>query len=225
MSFEDDEHPREALSSAPKRPQGWRETARADGWRGALVPSSRPLWFGGFALAWAFFRLALTARSTTSLVVTTSLVLAFFIYVGVMRKRRWSFAVEDGRFRADARGDHYDVALEEILRFEAEKSRRGGDDSLSPQKLAPFQLVVHRAAGDKLRVPLFVDDAGEAQFIADRANDLLARGGRIVDQGYRGERVRIAIDEERPRADAVDAHAEQEEEETEDAERLRRRSS
>src|SRR5262249_39354486 len=126
---------------------------------------------------------------------------------------RWSFALEDGRFRVDAVGVHHDIPLEEILSFEAcaraVTSNRVGDPTL-------FSLVLVRSGVAPLNVPLYVDKPEEAQWVANRANAVLASGGRIVDAGYRGERLRVAID-------APEA-AEQEPEEDERSERRARRS-
>lgn len=44
-----------------------------------------------------------------------------------------------------------------------------------------------------------VDGEDEAQFVADRANAVLAADGRLLEQGYRGARYRIAVDEPRTR--------------------------
>jgi hypothetical protein len=51
---------------------------------------------------------------------------------------------------------------------------------------------VVRTDGGRVRVPLVVEDADEAEFVAGRANALLATDGRTIGGDYRGERIRVA---------------------------------
>jgi hypothetical protein len=188
------------LSTTPEKPRGWVEEPRMGGWSATLVPRRLIMWL---APPIFFPLLALYAFSLGvamhSFVVTAAVIVSFLAALGAAlayRLRRWSFAFEGGRFRVNARGRHEDIALDEILRFVAE---------LPPRKTrGNFQLRVLRTNARSTSVPLFVESADEAQFIADRANALLASGGRAGSFGYRGEQVRVAEDEPRVRVDVAE---------------------
>jgi hypothetical protein len=115
---------------------------------------------------------------------------AVFAWTAYQNARPWTFAIEGGRFRAEARGHRTEIPLEDVQRFSvaavSPKTKRKAADAR-----ARFELVVSRTNGERVRVPLFVEGPHEAQFIADRANALLATDGRTIDGDYRGEHVRV----------------------------------
>ena len=125
---------------------------------------------------------------------------ALFGWVVYQASRKWTFAIEGGRFRAEARGHRTDIPLEQVQSFAvvavSKKRKRAARDGP-----ALFDLVVLRTNGEKVRVPLFVDGPDEAQFVAERANALLATDGRTIDGGYRGQHVRVADTDPRTRVE------------------------
>ncbi len=94
---------------------------------------------------------------------------------------------------AHARGHLTDMALAEIQRFDVvSRSEKRDPKAKAADARARFQLVVSGTNGERTRVPLFVGSSSEAQFIAERANAMLASDGRTVDGDYRGQHVRVA---------------------------------
>jgi hypothetical protein len=217
VAFEDERNVGPALSSTPKRPRGWSEDARPDAWRATLRPDMRRLLIlTALSLPYWFARIVLAARSVADIAMFIAFLAVITLYGTLLRRRQWTFAIEGGRFRVDAAAVHQDIALEEILRFELEKTRKE-DQLLTPRGGALYQLSVHRTAAPPISVQLNVESADEAQFIVDRANAVLASGGHIVDAGYRGERIRVAVEE--PAATSME-----DAEETDDAATRRRAS-
>jgi hypothetical protein len=202
------------LSTTPRRPRAWSEEPEARGWSATLTPSNRRLWAMALVLPFAFARMTLLQGRRGGLndaffLVSLALVATMGVLTGLFHKRAWTFTFRDGRFTADARGQHFDVGMDEILRFTTEKALR---------RFVPFELVIHRTEQAPSRVPLHVDSAEEAQFITDRANAVLANNGRGIEPGYRGERVRVAVERvgERVSSGPVEAGTELEEWENED---------
>jgi hypothetical protein len=135
-----------------------------------------------------------------SFVLPILAIAALLLFGGALlayRLQRWSFAFEAGRFRVNARGLHEDIALDDILGFVAAPVPT--KEPLQLKTAGGFQLRVLKTNGESTSVPLFVTDASEAQFIADRANVLLASGGHEGTFGYRGEPLRVETDEPRVR--------------------------
>lgn len=180
----------ETLATAPRSPARWKEEASPTTWRARLEPNAGALWL--FPLGAVLFGLFTEMRHVHDLTENHALLAAVFTpllfavaVITLLRYRRpWTFSIEGNRFRASAWGASYDIALGEILRFEPAKTR----------SLARYELRVHRAEQATLRVPLFVAADAEAQFVADRANALLATGGRTTSEGYRAEHVRVAVE-------------------------------
>jgi hypothetical protein len=196
VSF-DDEEPLPPALAPPTRPRSWREQAGPEGWRGAFRPRVQLIWY--FLPSWLLLQTIFFVRFVRPVVAVAPAVLLFAISVLAIsylfrRVSRWSFRFEDGRFHADGDRAHHDIALSSILRFSAERTTTRNETRF----FAPFQLTCHLNDGRKIWVPLFVKDAGEAQFVADRANAMLASGGRDVSGGYRGEHVRVAVDDVGP---------------------------
>ena len=187
----------------------WVEDARANGFVATLKPSVR---FVGYALALTLGLLLIGSRAMLGAaaigwpvgVVLAAVALAVaFGWSAYQSGRQWTFAFEGGRFRADARGHHTEVPLEDVQRFSvaavSPKTKGKAADAR-----ASFELVVSRTNGERVRVPLFVEGPHEAQFIADRANALLATDGRTIDGDYRGQHVRVAEDVAPVRVEDVD---------------------
>jgi hypothetical protein len=196
VTFDDEPKPtdRAPLSTTPKKPRGWVESARMDGWSATLTPSRRFAFALPFLLVPAFGYVALLGLVAHSVVLGAALVAAlawFLSWIIAYQIQRWSFAFEGGRFRVNARGTRHDLALDDIVGFVA----HGQDKKADFRAARAFQLHVLRKNGEFTPIPLFVDDAAQAQFIADRANALLASGGREGNFGYRGEPLRVEAEE------------------------------
>lgn len=209
ISFDDELPVRvdEAIPAASKKPAGWREEHRPDGWRGTLSASTRSkviapllgfLGAAGSSAAMQCGHRGFAALTWSSLGIETLGIFAVLSYGLFLQLRTWTFTFEGGRFRADALGEHVDVALEDVLHFRSQTVVRTKDAARLAGSFwrSSFQLRVTCAGGSILRVPLFVSSAAEALFIAERASALLASGGHEVGGGYRGEQVRIAVDDE-----------------------------
>ena len=127
------------------------------------------------------------------MVIAVAAIMAILGCVIYQAARAWTFAMEGGRFRAEARGHRTDIALDDIQRFSVvEKSKK--KEGKTADARAFFELVVSRTDGETSRVPLFVASPHEACFIAERVNALLVTGGRTIEGNYRGHQVRIAED-------------------------------
>ena len=217
MTF-DDEHPpldRPPLTTTRRKPPGWVEEALVAGWRAALAPSRRFLWV--VPLASVPLLLVVLAHATRGIAISALEVLALVVMAATFSAyhlRRWSFAFENGRFRVDARGLHEDIGVEDILGFivEAPPKKR---DLTSPWTAGAFQLRVVRLDERRITIPLFVRSPAEAQFVANRLNQVLASGGRRGNFGYRGEPLRVAAEEPDHRVDATEPALEEEDPEDE----------
>lgn len=198
-----DDAPLEALSTTPRKPRLWVEDARTSGYTATLEPSLRWLWYTLpliVLLSASGSRLSLsgaTLGGTTGLVLAVGAMVAVIAWAWSQSARRWTFSIEGGRFRAQARGHVTEMALEEIQRFDV-ASRSEKQKVKAADERALFQLVVSRTNGERTRVPLFVESPSEAQFIAERANAMLASDGRTIDGDYRGQHVRVAETEIAP---------------------------
>ena len=195
IDFDDESIPGDPLSKTSKKPRRWAEDARPDGFTATLNPTLRQFWF------WAAlpFMLLVVPRGILvggalggliGFAVAAAAMSAFLGWVAYQAGRKWTFAIEAGHFRAEARGHRTDIPLEDVQRFAAvavsTKRRR-----LTRDARATFDLVVVRTNGERVRVPLFVEGPEEAQFIAERANALLATDGRTIVGDYRGQHVRV----------------------------------
>jgi hypothetical protein len=206
---------RTALSTTPRRPAGWREQSEAGTFQATLKPGGR-VWTLALGALVAPIVLLRAVPMITKSAVTLEWALALTLAIGgalaaltaATAMRRWTFRVADGRLSIAARGESFDLPLEDVLGFFAE--RAPGDDD--KRGTATLRLSVVRTNGDVLHVPLVVRDDAEAQFIADRLTHVLATGGHEVPDNYRG--ARVALDE--PEARVRVAAPEEEEEATED---------
>jgi hypothetical protein len=189
-----DDAPLQVLSKTPKKPGRWSEDARSDGFTGTLLPSTRWLWsLPLLLLVLNGARVALTGAATRD-VPSLLLLVAAMVAVPALAisrgARRWTFSIQGGRFRAEARGHVTDIPLEEIQRFDATPISAKRKPNMTDAGTR-FQLVVSRTNGERTRVPLFVDSADEAEFIVERANAMLATDGRTIGGDYRGRHVRV----------------------------------
>lgn len=193
-----DDAPIKELSMTPTKPRAWVEDARTNGFVAMLKPSVNWL---SLTLALALGLVIVGPQvlhggppvemgGVLIIALEAAALVAGLGLVTYRGARQSTFAIEGGRFRAEAKGHHTEVALEDVQRFfvvaaSAKTTRR------SVYASAPFELVVGRTNGEKVRVPLFVATPHEAQFIADRANALLATDGRTIDCDYRGRHLRV----------------------------------
>ncbi len=191
IPYDPDDAPLVSILTTPRKPRQWREDAQRTAFRATLQPSMRRLWLAiPFVLVISLIQLARLALVGLALGGVPGAVLAVAALCAVAawaishQARRWTFAIEGGHFRADARGHHTDIPLDLIQSFAVspppKRERKAADAA------ARFDLVVRRTDGGRVRVPLFVQDTDEAQFVAERANALLATDGRTVGGDYPG---------------------------------------
>ncbi len=190
-----DDAPLEAVSKTPKKPRGWVEDARTNGFTATLRPNMIWLWYTlPLMLLLGGTRVAISGAllgGAIGLVLALVALAALMGWLVSQSVRRWTFAFENGRFRADARGHSTDIALEDIQRFDVDRRSPKRKTKTSDAR-ALFELVVSRTNEERVRIPLFVDSDDEAQFIAERANTMLASDGRTIAGDYRGQHLRVA---------------------------------
>jgi hypothetical protein len=201
VSFVGDTQSPTPLSTTPRRPPGWKEEPGAASWHATLRPGRDHVvaLVGGFA----YFGLLAGVKGVV-IGGVVGLLLTILRGVG-KRKQRCSFAFEGGCFRAETGGQRYELPLEAIVRFDAKRSADRDRRFFTPYYLSA-RLGDHEPPLD---VPLTVDNDAEAQFVADRANALLASGGRSDAFGYRGEQLRVAEEPPRTRVSLDAAESEE----------------
>jgi hypothetical protein len=198
IPYDFDDAPLVPIATTPRRPRHWREDAQLTAFRATLRPSMRRLWLA-LPLALAVFLAQLAHFALVGLalggvpgaVLPVVALCALAAWAISQQARRWTFAIEGGHFRAEARGHDTDILLEQIQSFAVSAPRKNRERKAA-DAAARFDLVVLRTDGARVRVPLFVEDADEAQFVAERANALLATAGRTIGGDYRGQRIRVA---------------------------------
>jgi hypothetical protein len=197
IPYDFDDAPLAPMSTTPRTPRQWREDAQPTAFRAILQPSMRRLWLAlPLVLVVGVIQLARIAVAGLALggvpgaVLGVAALCALVAWGFSRQARRWTFAIESGHFRAEARGHHTDIPLDQIQSFAVSPPLKRGRKAADAA--ATFDLVVLRTDGGRVRVPLFVEDADEAQFVAERANALLATDGRTIDGDYRGQHIRVA---------------------------------
>jgi len=197
IPYEFDDAPLVPISTTPRKPRQWNEDAQPTAFRATLQPSMRRLWLAlplvlliSLVQAGRMATVGAALGGVPGAVLAVAAVCAVIAWAISQQARRWTFAIEGGHFRAEARGHHTDIPLDHVQSFAVslapKRERKAADAG------ARFDLVVLRTDGGRVRVPLFVGDADEAQFVAERANALLATDGRTIDGDYRGQRIRVA---------------------------------
>jgi hypothetical protein len=227
VTFDDDIAPlaRPRLSGTPRRPRGWREEQREDGWRATFTPDKTwlrvvvPLVVAGVLVAAGAIRGTPLPFAYIAMELVTAV--GFVAAVMAWQHRAWAFSVERGRLEVSARGKRIDVALSEILGFVV-----AGVEPRRPTVETPrgsFRLEIVRADQQPVVLPLLARDEAEAQFVCDRLAEVLASGGRETNAGYRGEHLRVETDAPLLRVDTKQDEA-PEDDETEDEAKKRRSS-
>jgi hypothetical protein len=181
------------LSVAPRRPEGWTEAPRIDGWTASLRPPRTRLVGLSVIVVFILAHGAIGARSGIDMAIRVAGTVVFALVASFLALRRWRYALDATAFRADALGVHVVIPTDQILRFSA-RSRPGNRGR--GERHGSYELVVHLVDQAPRCLPLAVVGEDQAQFVADRANAVLAAGGRVVEHDYRGARIRVAMEED-----------------------------
>jgi hypothetical protein len=170
------------ISATVTEPSSWKEHAGASGWSAevrhppAAWPAVLAAIFGAAALLDFLSR---NPRGPAIPLLLMSLLCGAAAYVVRLRPMRLAF--ENGRFTVRWFFANLDLPMDDILAFSGVQRRAS----------TTVALVVHMNDGAAHRVSLLEIDPNRLQFIVDRLNAMLAAGGRAVETGYRGERLRV----------------------------------